>query len=83
MRNATDRRAFEGFQMELPVELRFKQLRLHETTVNIGSGGPSRAKIMRCTVIRYPNYTEASVAGPLERWHAGKSGSWRASNGFF
>ena len=39
MTNATDRRAFERFPIELPVELRFNRLRLHETSVNIASGG--------------------------------------------
>jgi hypothetical protein len=39
MTNFVDRRARERLAIEIPVELRYRGVRLNETTVNISGGG--------------------------------------------
>jgi hypothetical protein len=65
MTDATDRRAFERFPMELPVELRVKQLRLHETTVKIGSGG----LLMTCSreEMKVGMYVKVFISWPVAK----------------
>jgi hypothetical protein len=63
MTNATDRRAFERFPIEVPVELRFKRLQLDEKTVNIGSGG----LLMTCSCedLKVGMYVKVCISWPV------------------